>query len=290
MKKENLILVLPLFMSMFTTGCARKNITGNASIKDFSYEADNFNEIEISDIYLKNGFTTYGPTVNILPGTEKKITISMDESFEKEIKVKKEGNKKIIQGNKFHNLLTDRFDINLYGYVLSDINLSGACEATVSSSCLDKNDVDIELSGACIMTLDSYDGADLYCELSGASNLSIGDCKAKETELDLSGASAISISNLKTTQLDLDLSGASNIDLLLGNANSFSAEVSGASEVKAKMFELETGKVYLSGASSMYIKVNQSLTGSASGASSIKYSGGGAVRVNTSGGSSVKKV
>lgn len=293
MKKKNLLLalllILSLLMVVFTTGCARKNVFGEGSIKDFSYTADNFSEIEIRDIYLK-GNNVYGPKVNILPGAEKKITISMDENFENEIKVKKYGNKKIIQGNRAHTLVTDRFEINLYGYVLSNIDLSGACEATVSSLCVDKNDLDIELSGASTLELDSYDGVNLSCELSGASILSIGDCKVKDSDFELSGASDISISNLKTTKLDLDVSGASKIYLLLGSTTTFSGEVSGASEVEAKTFEVENGKIDLSGASRMSVKVNQSLTGEVSGVSTLNYSGEGNVNVRVSGGSSAKKV
>lgn len=290
MKKRNLLFVLPLLTVFFTTGCVHKDVYGKDSIKDFTYEADDFSEIEIKNIHLKSGMTTYGPKVNLLPGLEKKITISMDENFESEIKVKKVGNKKVIQGNSLHNLVTDRFDINLYGYVLSEIDLSGACEANVSSLCLDKNKLDIDLSGACKITLDSYDGVDLFVDLSGASSLNVGDCKVENANIELSGASYTSFANLKTTKLDLDLSGASTINLRLGSANNFSGDVSGASEVKASFFELETGKVDVSGASSMYIKVNQSLTGEVSGASTLKYSGEGEVKVYVSGGSSAKKV
>ncbi len=290
MKMKNTLLVLPLLMVVFTTGCAKKSITGTGVVKELEYTADNFDELEIKDIYLKDGFKTYGPKVNILPGKEKKITITTDEFFESEIKVQKEGNKKIIKGNRFHALVTDQFDINLYGYVLSDIDLSGACTATAREQCLDKNELDIELSGACTMSIDTYEGVDFSCDLSGASTLSIGECKIGNADFDLSGASEIRVSNLKTTSLDIDLSGASRIDLLAGNANTLSCDVSGASEVKASTFEIETGKVHVSGASSMYITVNQSLTGSASGASTIYYSGEGNVNVNTSGASSVKKV
>lgn len=295
MKKKNLSLVLLLTVALvltavLATGCVRKKAFGKGSIKEFSYEADNFSEIEIKDIYLKNGGNSFGPKVNVLPSAEKKITILMDENFENEIKVRKEGNKKIIQGNKLHTLMTERLEICLYGYVLSDVDLSGACEATVSSLCVDKNNLDVELSGACTLTLDAYDGANLHCELSGASILVVGNCKVANVELDLSGASEVSFSNLVTTSLDLDLGGASRIDLLLGSTNTFSGEVSGASTVRAKTFELETGEVNLSGASRMNVKVNKSLTGEASGASNLFYSGEGAVNVKVSGGSSVEKV
>lgn len=290
MKKKNILLVLPLLMVVFTTGCVHKDIMGKDSIIDFSYEADNFSEIEIKNIRLKSGIVTYGPKVNLLPGSEKKITISMDENFENEIKVKKVGNKKIIQGNELHNLVTDRFDINLYGYVLSDIDLSGACEANVSSLCLDKNKLDIDLSGASKITLDSYDGVNLHCDLSGASSIDVGNCNLENANIELSGASKVNFANLKTNKLDLDLSGASTISLLLGSANTFLADISGASDVKANMFEVETGNVDISGASSMYIKVNQSLTGEVSGASTLKYSGEGEVKVDVSGGSTAKKI
>lgn len=40
----------------------------------------------------------------------------------------------------------------------------------------------------------------------------------------------------------------------------------------------------------MFIKVNKSLVGSASGSSTLNYSGEGAVNVKTSGGSKVSKI
>ena len=64
MKKKNILLVLPLLMVVFTTGCVHKDIMGKDSIIDFSYEADNFSEIEIKNIRLKSGLGRHHLMVN----------------------------------------------------------------------------------------------------------------------------------------------------------------------------------------------------------------------------------
>lgn len=290
MKKKNLLLILPMLTLMFTTSCSGKDIIGSNQIKDFTFEADNFNEIEIKNIRLKNGNTTYGPNVNFFPGLEKKIQISMDENFQNEIKVKKSGNKKIISGDRTHNLVTDRFEINIYGYVLSDVDLSGACVANLNSLCLNSQTFDLSLSGASKVNIDVYQGIEFDAELSGASSLNLQSCNASDVNIDLSGASTAFINNLKATSFDLDMSGASLTNITLGNTSTIDADISGASTLKASLFEIESGEVDLSGASQMFIKVNKSLVGSASGSSTLNYSGEGAVNVKTSGGSKVSKI
>ena len=290
MNKKNLLLILPMLTLMFTTSCSGKDIIGSNEIKDFTFEVDNFNEVEIKNIKLKNGNTTYGPNVNFIPSLEKKIQISMDENFQDEIKVKKSGNKKIISGDRTHNLVTDRFEINIYGYVLNDIDLSGACVANINSLCLNSQNFDLNLSGASKANIDIYQGIEFDAELSGASSLNIQSCDASNVNIDLSGASIAIINDLKVASFDLDMSGASTTNITLGSANSLDADISGASKLNASLFEIENGEVELSGASKMFIKVNQSLVGSASGSSTLNYSGEGVVKVGTSGSSKVNKI
>ena len=128
---------------------------------------------------------------------------------------------------------------------------------------------------------------------------------AKEVSIDASGASQIK-AEMATDQLDIDFSGASVIDIS-GQVTVAEIEMSGASTLRAEKLRATTlglecsgaSKAYVmginctteaSGASGVVVECLQQLNASASGASSIVYSGDCQVNIlNNSGASSIRK-
>lgn len=145
---------------------------------------------------------------------------------------------------------------------------------------------------------------ELELEASSASVIEI-KASAKEVSIDASGASTIK-AELATNELEMELSGAS-VATISGQITDGDIEVSGASTLKAE--KLRAAKLELecsgasranalavvcsakaSGASAIAVECLQQLNVSASGASTIRYSGD--CQVNTianTGGSSIRK-
>ena len=145
---------------------------------------------------------------------------------------------------------------------------------------------------------------ELELEASSASVIEI-KARAKEVSIDASGASTIK-AELATDEFDMELSGAS-VATISGQITDGDIEVSGASTLKAE--KLRAAKLDLecsgasranalavvcsakaSGASAIAVECLQQLNVSASGASTIRYSGD--CQVNTianTGGSSIRK-
>lgn len=128
---------------------------------------------------------------------------------------------------------------------------------------------------------------------------------AKEVSIDASGASKIK-AEMATDQLDIDFSSASVIDIS-GQVTVADIEMSGASTLRAEKLRTATldlecsgaSKAYVmginctteaSGASGIVVECLRQLNASASGASSIVYSGDCQVNIlNNSGASSIRK-
>lgn len=128
---------------------------------------------------------------------------------------------------------------------------------------------------------------------------------AKEVSIDASGASQIK-AEMATDQLDIDFSGASVIDIS-GQVTVAEIEMSGASTLRAEKLRAANlglecsgaSKAYVmginctteaSGASGVVVECLRQLNASASGASSIVYSGNCQVNIlNNSGASSIRK-
>ncbi len=84
-------------------------------------------------------------------------------------------------------------------------------------------------------------------------------------------------------------SGASTVEIT-GSTGPLDVEASGASTVRLANFTSADTRVNASGASNITVNASGKLTGEASGASSVRYTGSPAsVQVDTSGASSVKQ-
>jgi hypothetical protein len=114
-------------------------------------------------------------------------------------------------------------------------------------------------------------------------------CAPELKSLSGSGANRLSIAGLKGKSFMLTVSGASRATLA-GTLDHVDIDCSGASHVDAGKLEVQTAKVSVSGASSADVDVARSLDASASGASTINYSGSATeVKNNVSGASRVNK-
>lgn len=108
----------------------------------------------------------------------------------------------------------------------------------------------------------------------GASNVSLrGFERVPAFAAKAGGASKLS-GAISADELACNASGASTIELE-GAGNSLTLGASGASHVRFTNLAVETAEVVLSGASHADVKVTRTITLVASGASSLRYGGGG---------------
>jgi phage shock protein PspC (stress-responsive transcriptional regulator) len=158
-------------------------------------------------------------------------------------------------------------------------------KATINAASLEK----IKASGA--TNIKTYGEFTSHCDisLSGASKLRNFTLKGDYVDIDISGASKIDFDNIHVNRFKVDASGASNI-----NGSGYAAETSvsgsGASHIRIFDMESETLYVSLSGASSAEATVNQTIKGTLSGASKLRYKNAENVSgVSTTGGSKIIK-
>ena len=126
--------------------------------------------------------------------------------------------------------------------------------------------------------------------LGGATETRLQGFTATNEDLDLivEGASELE-ADIDYRYISLDISGSSDVDLE-GTATVLETTVSGASDLKAADLHVPTVIADVSGASDADLYVTQSLTGSASGASTIWYAGNPpTVQVSVTGNSHLNK-
>jgi putative autotransporter adhesin-like protein len=165
----------------------------------------------------------------------------------------------------------------------------------------------LDASGACSVELtDPINVGDFKLILSGASNMR-GDIKGSNINFDLNGASTgkLNISgtsltlsesgastfkgNINAGKTNFDVNGASTADID-GNTTDLIVGASGASNFRGSDLQAVSCKIEATGASSASINVSKDIDATASGASSIHYSGGASLsNVDVSGSSTVKK-
>lgn len=165
----------------------------------------------------------------------------------------------------------------------------------------------LDASGASSVDLtDPINVGDFKLVLSGASSMK-GDIKGGNFDFDVNGASTGKM-NVKATSFKLSASGAStfkgdvtadrmNYDVngasttdVDGTTSELIVSASGASNFRGQDLQAESCKIEATGASSANINVSKTIDATASGASSIHYSGGASLsNVDVSGSSTVKK-
>ena len=165
------------------------------------------------------------------------------------------------------------------------LDASGACNVELTDP-INVGDFKLELSGASNMN-GTIKGSDLDFEINGASNAKL-NVTGTSFAISQSGASNYK-GDVSTTTAKFDLSGASVTDVD-GTAGDLTIHASGASNFKGGDLQSQNCKIEATGASSASVSVSKEIEATASGASSINYSGGAVVtNLDVSGGSSVKK-
>jgi hypothetical protein len=125
--------------------------------------------------------------------------------------------------------------------------------------------------------------------LSGASRANVAAFSStKRVDVGVSGASRVN-ANLTSGEMRVEASGASTVEIS-GATGPLEAEASGASSVRLGNLTAQDAQVKASGASNITVNVSGRLTGDASGASNVRYTGNPtSVMVDTSGASNVTK-
>lgn len=125
-------------------------------------------------------------------------------------------------------------------------------------------------------------------KMSGASDLKNANLNVGSLFMEVSGASNFK-ANAQASNITIDCSGASDITLT-GSADDLAVECSGASNAKLSGLNLKGAVVKSSGASDVSVNASQLLKLSASGASSIHYTGDAKItEINSSGASTIKR-
>lgn len=121
---------------------------------------------------------------------------------------------------------------------------------------------------------------------SGASEISSLSV-IREENIEIIGSGAIEADlNLEVTNLTIHFSGASDLKLR-GFADTFNLRTSGASDVKASNFIAKDVMIDISGASDAKVHASESISGTATGASSVHVKGAPTIKtINRSGASS----
>lgn len=267
-----------LFLVIAGFGVNAQNIVRdpNAQVRNVG----NFNKIRVSsaiNLYLSQG-TSQGVAVSSDdPGAISKIKTEV-----------KDGTLKIYVENGVWNGW-NWSNKHLKAYVtfttLEMLDASGACNVELTDP-INVGNFKMELSGASNLK-GEIKGSDIDFELNGASNAKV-NISGTSFELSQSGASNFR-GIVNSPKADFDISGASVTDVD-GSATALSVSASGASNFKGGDFTTETCKIEATGASSANINVSKEIEATASGGSSIHYSGGANItNLDVSGGSSVKK-
>jgi hypothetical protein len=126
-------------------------------------------------------------------------------------------------------------------------------------------------------------------DLSGATRTQLsGFSNTSPAEIEVSGASQVR-GDITTGEMRIRASGASTVDIN-GSTGRLDVEASGASTVRLDNFASTDTTVNASGASNITVNASGTLTGEASGASTVNYVGDPqSVRVDTSGSSNVRQ-
>lgn len=126
-------------------------------------------------------------------------------------------------------------------------------------------------------------------DASGATRIDVRGFKNdKRVDVDASGASQVN-GDISSGEMNIDASGASRVELS-GQTGRLDASASGASTLRLGELASTDTRVNASGASNITVNASGRLTGEASGASSVRYTGSPtSVQVDTSGASSVRQ-
>jgi hypothetical protein len=170
-----------------------------------------------------------------------------------------------------------------YNGQINEISTRSAARVIVKPT-LSCNELDLEASGASVIEVKA--GAkEVSIDATGASQIK-AELATTELDVEFSGASIVTLSG-QVQDADIELSGASTLRADKLRAAKLNLECSGASKAYALGIDCS---VKASGASAVVVESLAQLNASASGASSIVYSGDCKVNIlNNTGASSIRK-
>lgn len=128
-----------------------------------------------------------------------------------------------------------------------------------------------------------------YIYMSGAASVIIKDILKNKEKIKLQASGAASIKGeLESPEVETEASGAATINIS-GRTQKYIAESSGSATTKSSQLLSETTTASSSGAANLHVFSSVSLKANASGASEIRYKGGGSTVIKTSGAASCEK-
>lgn len=170
-----------------------------------------------------------------------------------------------------------------YNGKINEIRTSSAARVIVKPT-ISCNELDLDAESASVIEVKAS-AKEVSIDASGASQIK-AEMATDQLDIDFSGASVINISG-QVTVADIEMSGASTLRAEKLRAANLDLECSGASKAYVMGINCTTEA---SGASGVVVECLQRLNASASGASSIVYSGNCQVNIlNNSGASSIRK-
>ena len=122
------------------------------------------------------------------------------------------------------------------------------------------------------------------CDVFGESKITSGS----DIRFDLSGSCKVEM-DVTAPRIAVDMSGAGTVKLK-GETKDFRVQGSGSTDVKCIDLVAENVDLDISGAGDAEVYANGKLTGSISGAASVRYKGNAQTDIHTSGATSVNKV
>jgi len=238
-------------------GCGG-SITGSANIKTEEMQFSNFTKVEVGSAF----------EVDISQGDSYVVSITANDNLFQHLDIRQSGQTLHI------------------GLKQPRIYFRTVQKAAIVMPELER----LSLSGASKGEVHGFNtGKNLELELSGASSLFIDSIKAGDTEFDLSGASKAT-GSITMANGTFHLSGASTAELK-GSAKDITVEASGASHARLVDLPATNVRLNLSGASEATINASGTLDGELSGASRLRYAGNPTLgRINTSGASTINRI
>jgi putative autotransporter adhesin-like protein len=273
---QKILLCLSLIIAGFSLSAQNVVHDANAQVRNVG----SFNKIRVSSaisLYLSQGNTQAVAVSSEDPDVTAKIITEVSN-----------GTLKIYVENGFWNKW-NWGNKHLRAYVtftqLEMLDASGASSVELTDP-INVDDFKLVLSGASSMKGD-IKGGNFNFDVNGASTGKI-NIKATSLKLSASGASTFK-GDVSADKMDYDINGASTTDVD-GTTNDLIISASGASNFRGGDLQAVSCKIEATGASSANINVSKTIDATASGASSIHYSGDATLsKVDVSGSSTVKK-
>lgn len=254
-------------ISLITVGCATrmstKKIEASDKLMTKTLEVDDLNKLEVSSqihvVYVQahESSAEFVAPDNVMEYYRYKVS-------DGKLKVWKEGygHDLMFKNNNNPKLIVKSPKLN-------GIDISGACTFTAKMIDLKNGDMDVQLSGASKLNLETLNCGKAKFDLSGASSAKVATVNVIDLSGECSGASNLGMIINGAETVSADCSGASTITLA-GTARKVNLDCSGASKISAGELKAETGSVDASGASSIQSNI-KTLTGKDSSfVSSIK--------------------